>query len=101
MSGLKPVRKVSYGEMEMRRYDRESGIAERGTIWLYWLDFSHLRAKRVGYARHRNQPKRGDRNSAYPTAQDGTGVGPLRATFLQVRLAPCPVAAGGSYPRSG
>jgi len=37
------------------------------------LDFSHLEAKGVGYARHRNPPKRGDR-SAYPTSQDGTGA---------------------------
>ena len=26
-----------YGEMEMRRYSKESGIAERVVIWIYWL----------------------------------------------------------------
>jgi hypothetical protein len=37
-----------YGEMEMRRYDSESGIAERGTIWLYWLLSGYaLRASRA------------------------------------------------------
>ena len=33
----------------------------------FWtLDFSHLRAKGVGYARHRNLPKRGDRVHTLP-----------------------------------
>lgn len=37
-----------YGEMEMRRYDRESGVAERGTVWLYWVLSGYaLRASRV------------------------------------------------------
>src|SRR5215218_6054676 len=42
-------------------------------------------SERVGYARHRNPPKRGDRD-AYPTSRDDTGFDPLRATFLKARL---------------
>jgi hypothetical protein len=26
-----------YGEMEMRRYNREAGLAERLIVWIYWL----------------------------------------------------------------
>ncbi len=26
-----------YGEMEMRRYNREAGLAERLIVWMYWL----------------------------------------------------------------
>src|SRR5215210_7174818 len=63
------------------------------------LDFSHLRAEGVGYARHRNLPKRGDR-SAYPTGYDDTGFGPVCATFLQECLPTRSSARGGRHPRS-
>jgi hypothetical protein len=48
------------------------------------LDFSHLRVKGVGYARHRSRPK--EVSDAPPTHPDDTGFAPVRATVLQARL---------------
>jgi DDE superfamily endonuclease len=47
----------------------------RDSLWR--LDFSDLGAKGVGYARHQSLLK--EVSDAYPTAHDGTGVGPLPA----------------------
>ena len=56
--------------------------------------------ERVGYARHRNPPKRGDL-VAYPTSRDDTGFDSVRATVLKKRLPTRPSACGGLNPRAG
>jgi DDE superfamily endonuclease len=52
-------------------------------------NFSDLEATGVGYARHRNQPKRGERD-VYSTCHDDTAFGAVRATILKAPLAKCP-----------
>jgi hypothetical protein len=58
------------------RTSEESSL--RDSLWK--LDFSDLGAKGVGYASHQSPLK--EVSDAHPTAQDGTGVGPLLAMGL-------------------
>src|SRR5215213_7807937 len=63
------------------------------------LDFSDLGAKGVGYAPHQSPLK--EVIDAHSTHPDDTAFGPVRATFLQERLAKCPSPPDGRDPRTG
>src|SRR5215213_296523 len=62
------------------------------------LDFSHSRAKRVGYARHPSAQR--EAIDAYPTHHDDTGFSSLRATVLKECLATCSSSRGRRHPHS-
>jgi hypothetical protein len=65
------------------------------------LDFSDLGAKGVGYALVTSLRQRGGDRSAYPICHDDMAFGPLRATFLQARLAKCSSPPDGRDPHTG
>jgi hypothetical protein len=78
---------------------RPRGLLDPFSDTLSRLDFSHLRVKGVGYARHQSPPKEVI-SSAYPTHPNHTSSGSIRATVLKARLTKRPGALDRCDPCS-